>query len=118
MNRYSLAAALALGLTLTACQNQPEEEPGGSSGDSVTPTAPEMASGDEVVSEGPTDDATPYAGTTGASENAASSGDVSGERAARANAARSNPSLSDTMQSGGSTDGQRPPKGSKVQRAD
>ncbi len=99
MNRSALTAAFAFGLTLTACQNEPEEDTAGSSGDSVTPTAPDTASGDEVVSEGPTDDATPFAGTTGGGDSSSASG-------------------AGTMQSGSSTEGQRPPKGSKVQKAD
>ena len=99
MNRFALTAVIALGLTVAACQNEPEENTAGSSGDSVAPTAPDTAGGDEVVSEGPTDDATPFAGTTAGGESGGNSG-------------------SGTMQSGTSTEGQLPPKGSKAQRAE
>ncbi len=117
MNRFALTAAIALGLTLTACQNEPEEDAAGSSGDSVAPTAPDTAGGDEVVSEGPTDDATPFAGTTGGGDSSSASGS-SGGGASTASGSDAGTSTSGTMQSGASTEGQRPPKGSKVQRAD
>ncbi len=113
MNRFALTAAFALGLTLTACNNEPEEAEG-SSDDSIAPTAPETADGDEVVSEGPTDDATPYAGTTGGggADGGATSGSFDGRNAGGGSGAG-------TMTKGSaSTSDARPPKGSKLQKAD
>jgi len=135
MNRFALTAVFALGLTLAACNNEPEESEA-SSEDSLAPTAPETINGDEVVSEGPTDDATPYSGgtdgtnagsnaesTTGGS-GVSSSGGAAGQRAAgssggQARGSGAESSGSGSMIRGGSnTAGARPPKGSKLQKAD
>ncbi|QUL37795.1 hypothetical protein [Erythrobacter sp. JK5] len=113
MNRFAFAAALALGLSLAGCRNEPEEGEAGSSEDSIAPVAPQTAGGDEIVSEGPTDDATPYTGTTGGSGGSSSARGRSGSNASAA----SSPG-SDTMQSGSNPDGARPPKGSKLLKAD
>ena len=115
MNRFALTAAFALGLMLTACNNEPEEAEG-SSDDSVGPTAPETANGDEVVSEGPTDDATPYAGTTGSTGGRATGG---GGNGAGTSASGAGSSGTGSMTKGSaSASGTRPPKGSKLQKAD
>ena len=114
MTRFALIASFALGLTLTACQNAPEEAAAGSSDDSASPTAPEPINGDEVVSEGPTDDATPFAGTTDGSGVGGRSG--SGASAGRL---EERTSSTDTMSKGSASPaGARPPKGSKLQKAD
>ena len=121
MNRFALTIALASGLTLSACNTEPQEADTGSSGDIVPAAATATdSSGDEIVSEGPSDEATPYAGTTGGRDSSSASG--SNNEGAGGGATASGPdagmSSSGTMQSGGSTAGQRPPKGSKVQKAD
>ncbi len=139
MNRFALTGALALGLTLAACNNEPEEETG-SSDDSVAPAENDTVDGDEIVGEGPSDDATPYAGKTGGS-NASSGGSSgsgtgavsSGNGGNAGGASRTIPGTggedgvvsgssggtASTMTKGGSdTAGTRPPKGSKLQKAD
>lgn len=122
MKRFALTAALALGLTLTACNNEPEEEAQGSSGDSVAPNAAEAAGDDEVVSEGPSDDATPYAGTTGGAGDRGASGSadaVPGTGGEDGAISGSGGRGSNTMSKGrASPAGARPPKGSKLQQAD
>ncbi|MDJ0641928.1 MAG: hypothetical protein QNJ15_03845 [Erythrobacter sp.] len=106
MNRLTPIVLAALTIGLAACNTEPEEAEG-SSNDSVAAQETETGDEDEVVSEGPSDDATPYSGTTG---------DLGGR--GETGIAGSGESGSNAMQSGGSTEGQRPPKGSKVQRAD
>ena len=66
MNRIPLIACLAAGLTLAACNNQPDEENGSADDPEAAETetaevTPRTDSeGNEIVSEGPDEDARPY----------------------------------------------------------
>lgn len=140
MNRTALIVSLAAVLTLAGCNNQSDEEQAAASDteesgevEAADGTPKTDAEGNEIVSEGPNDDATPY-GSGGGSGVGSGGNDNSGSNSAgngastaptpvsrpaprstgSANSARNGPAASPKATPPKAT----PPAGSKLQKAD